>query len=137
AELAASARTKAAAVKERIPQRSLDGRVPSSLHDQPAGRPMRLISHCSSIPVLALTSARTASPSPSRSAAVASPVLIRKLACSGENIAPPNGLPRQPASSTSFQDEWPGGFLKVEPPVFSRIGWLCSRRAVISSIRAV
>ena len=31
----------------------------------------------------------------------------------------------------------PGGFLKVEPPVFSRIGWVGSRRAVISSMRAV
>ena len=29
----------------------------------------------------------------------------------------------------------PGGFLKVEPPVFSRIGWVASRRAVISSMR--
>ena len=70
------------------------------------------------------------------SAAVASPVLIRKLACSSENLAPPNSLPRQPAASTSFQDEFPSGFLNVEPPVFSRIGWVASRRVVISSMRA-
>src|SRR5581483_457654 len=114
-------------------RRAGDQRQEPALH---AGRPMRLISHSSSTPVLACTSARTASPSPSRSAAVASPVLIMKLACSGENIAPPNGLPRQPASSTSFQALAPGGFLKVEPPVFSRIGWVVSRRAVISSMVA-
>src|SRR5204862_3744582 len=102
-------------------------------------RPIRLISQSSWTPNLAFTSARTASPRPSRSAAVASPVLIRKLECSGENMAPPpfpetlNGLPRQPASSTSFQDERPGGFLNVEPPVFSRMGWVGSRRAAISA----
>ena len=28
------------------------------------------------------------------------------------------------------------GFAKVEPPVFSRIGWVVSRREVISAIRA-
>jgi len=31
------------------------------------------------------------------------------------------------ASSTSFQLEWGSGFLKVEPPVFSRIGCTVSR----------
>ena len=30
----------------------------------------------------------------------------------------------------------PGGFLKVDPPVFSRIGWLFSRRSVISAMDA-
>src|SRR6185312_11722451 len=111
-----------------------DQRQPPPYH---AGRPMRLISHSRSTPVLSATSALTRSPSPSRSAAVASPVLIMKLACSGENIAPPSGLPRQPASSTSFQALAPGGFLKVEPLVFSRIGCVVSRRWLISSMVAL
>src|SRR5690606_21072131 len=53
------------------------------------GRPMRLISQSSWTPVFASTSARTASPSPSISAAVASPGLIMKLLWSSLNIAPP------------------------------------------------
>src|SRR5215472_10954690 len=100
------------------------------------GRSIRLISQSSVTPVLRATSSRTASPRPSRSAAVAVPELIMKLACSGENIATPNGLPRQPAASISFQALCWGGFLNVEPPVFSRIGWLDSRRWVISSMVA-
>ena len=53
------------------------------------------------------TSARTASPRPSRSAAVASPVLIRKLECSSREHAPPPygacraSRPRRPASRTN------------------------------------
>src|SRR5690606_18730704 len=104
------------------------------------GRPIRLISQFNCTPVFASTSARTASPNPSMSAAVASPGLIMKLECSSLNLAPPPvtacSLPRQPASSTSFHEEWPSGFLKVEPPVFSRIGWVFSRRSVISLMRA-
>ena len=67
---------------------------------------------------------------------VACPVLIMKLQCIGDICAPPIIMPRQPASSMSFQAEWPSGFLKVEPPVFSRIGWVVSRRLVISLMRA-
>ena len=38
-------------------------------------------------------------------------------------MAPPKGRPRQPSPSTTRQALRSGGFLKVEPPVFSRIGW--------------
>src|SRR4051794_16253222 len=50
--------------------------------------------------------------------------------------APPIVSPRQPAASTSCQALAPGGFLKVEPPVRSRIGWAASRAAVTRSISA-
>ena len=53
--------------------------------------------------------------------------LMRKLQCMSETCAPPTRKPRQPAASISFQELWPGGFLKVEPPVRSLIGWLVSR----------
>ena len=42
--------------------------------------------------------------------------------------------PRHPAASISFQALWPGGFLKVEPPVRSLIGWLASRYSATSFI---
>src|SRR5205814_6231721 len=42
---------------------------------------LRLISHSRLIPEFSLTRRRTSSPNASRSAAVASPVLIRKLVC--------------------------------------------------------
>ena len=61
------------------------------------GTPMRRISHSSVTPLLSSTRRRTSSPSASRSAAVASPVLIRKLQCFSETCAPPRARPRQPA----------------------------------------
>src|SRR4051812_19887837 len=96
-----------------------------------AGTPTRFISQCSSIPEFSLTRARTVSPRTSISWPVAPPVLIRKLQCISETCAPPTRRPRQPAASISFQALRPGGFLKVEPPVFSRIGcavsrWICT-----------
>src|SRR5204862_7792120 len=84
--------------------------------------PIRLISQCNSIPEFSLTRARTVSPSVSISCPVALPVLMRKLQCISETCAPPTRKPRQPAASISFQALLPGGFLKVDPPVFSRIG---------------
>ena len=64
------------------------------------------------------------------------PVLIRKLQCISETCAPPRRRPRQPAASISFQALLPGGFWKVEPPVFSRIGCAVSRWVCTSFIRA-
>src|SRR2546429_8553951 len=89
---------------------------------QPCSIPIRLISQCSSIPEFALTRSRTVSPSVSISCPVALPLLMRKLQCISETCAPPTRKPRQPAASISFQALLPGGFLKVDPPVFSRIG---------------
>src|ERR1700716_1518863 len=89
--------------------------------------PIRLISQCNSIPEFSFTRARTVSPSVSISCPVALPVLIRKLQCISDTCAPPTRRPRQPPASISFQALFPGGFLKVEPPVFSRIGWAVSR----------
>src|SRR4051812_3720641 len=60
------------------------------------GMPTRLISHSSSIPNFAPTCARTSSPNISRSAAVASPALMRKLQCISETCAPPRRKPRPP-----------------------------------------
>ena len=96
----------------------------------------RLISHSSSTPLVSRTRRRTSSPSSSMSAAVAPPRLIRKLQCIVETCASPTTRPRQPAASISCQAFWPGGFLNVEPPVFSRIGCEASRAAVIRSISA-
>ncbi len=90
--------------------------------------PMRLISHCRSTPVAALTLARTSSPRFSMSAAVAAPRLIRKLQCICDTCASPTTRPRQPARSINCHAFSPGGFLKVEPPVFSRIGCDCLPR---------
>ncbi len=70
------------------------------------------------------------------SVAVAPPRLIRKLQCMVLTWAPPICKPRQPAASMSFQALWPGGFLKVEPPVRLLIGWVASRLSVILSISA-
>ena len=101
------------------------------------------------MPEFDFTRARTDSPSCSRSAAVAAPVLIRKLQCFGLTRAPPMVRPRHPASSISFQafnawlspsrpvEENPAGFLNVEPPVRSRIGCAASRLASSAAIRAV
>src|SRR5207244_12292393 len=103
---------------------------------QPCSIPIRLISQCSSIPEFALTRSRTVSPSVSMSWPVALPVLIRKLQCISDTCAPPTLRPRQPAASISFQALLPGGFLKVEPPVFSRIGCAVSRWVCTSFMRA-
>src|SRR5262249_7698335 len=92
-----------------------------------AGRPIRRISHSSLTPNFSKTRRRTSSPRPSISAAVASPVLIRKLVCFSETIAPPRVRPRQPARSISSHALWPAGLANVEPPVRARIGWLASR----------
>src|ERR1700709_771245 len=81
--------------------------------------PIRLISQCSSIPEFSFTRARTVSPRLSISWPVAAPVLIRKLQCISDTCAPPTRKPRQPAASINFQAEYSGGFLNVEPPVFS------------------
>ena len=70
------------------------------------------------------------------SAAVAAPRLIRKLQCIVATCASPLTSPRQPAASISCQALSPGGFLNVEPPVFSRIGCEASRAWVIRSISA-
>ena len=76
--------------------------------------------------------------STSMSAAVASPGLIMKLEWSSENFAPPpvaqNSRPLQPASSTSFHELWPAGFLKVDPPVLLRSGWLSSRACAMQRV---
>ena len=65
--------------------------------------PTRLISHSSRTPL-----APARAPAPSRRAvrgraAVAAPVLIRKLQCISETMAPPIRRPRQPAASMSCQ----------------------------------
>lgn len=88
------------------------------------------------MPQTRLTRRRTSSPKASRSAAVAVPVLIRKLQCSSETCAPPRRRPRQPAASISSQARAPGGLAKVEPPVRLRTGWVAPRCAVISAMRA-
>src|SRR6202040_2990482 len=98
--------------------------------------PIRLISQCSSIPEFSFTRARTVSPRVSISWPVAAPVLIKKLQCISDTCAPPTRKPRQPAASISFQALWPGGFWKVDPPVFSRIGCAVSRWFCTSFIRA-
>src|ERR1700722_4374932 len=103
---------------------------------QPSPIPIRLISQCSSIPECSFTRVRTVSPSVSMSCPVAVPVLIRKLQCISDTCAPPTRKPRQPAASISFQALCPGGFLKVDPPVFSRIGCAVSRWFCTSVIRA-
>src|SRR5262249_40029906 len=84
--------------------------------------PMRLISHSSSIPLLARTRSLTSSPSVSTSAALALASLIRKLQCISDIWTPPTRRPRHPAASINFQALCPGGFLKVEPPVRLLIG---------------
>src|SRR5207237_3841688 len=89
--------------------------------------PIRLISQSSAIPLCSLTRRRTSSPKFSISAAVALPRLIRKLQCSSDTCAAPTTRPRQPAASISCQALWPGGFLKVEPPVRLFTGWVASR----------
>ena len=101
-----------------------------------AATPIRLISHSSSTPEFSFTRARTVSPSVSMSAALAPPRLIRKLQCSSDTCASPTVRPRQPAASISCQAFWPGGFLKVEPPVRLLIGCVASRVSVILSISA-
>ena len=58
------------------------------------------------------------------SAAVASPVLSRKLQCFSDTWAPPIRRPRQPAASISCQALRPSGLAKVEPPVRTRRGWV-------------
>src|SRR5580692_10661208 len=98
--------------------------------------PIRLISQCNSIPEFSFTRARTVSPSVSISCPVAAPVLIKKLQCISDTCAPPTRRPRQPAASISFQALLPSGFLKADPPVFSRIGCAVSRWVCTSSIRA-
>ena len=67
------------------------------------------------------------------SAALALPRFKRKLQCFSETWASPRVRPRQPAESISFQALVPGGFLKVEPPVRLRKGWLSSRAAAIGA----
>src|ERR1700694_1075898 len=104
-------------------------------NDDHAGIPIRLISQCSSIPEFSFTRARTVSPRDSISWPVAAPVWIRKLQCISDTCAPPTRKPRQPAASISFQALSPSGFLKVEPPVFSRIGCAVSRWFCTSFIR--
>src|SRR6185312_361964 len=99
--------------------------------------PTRLISHSSATPWLVSTRRRTSSPKPSMSAALASPVLMRKLQCFSLTWAAPCISPRQPARSINCQAFWPGGFLKVEPPVLARMGWVASRAATNSSMRAL
>ena len=100
------------------------------------GTPMRWISHSSVTPVAACTRRRTSSPRPSRSAAVAVPVLIRKLQCFSDTCAPPRVRPRQPAASISSHAFMSGGLRKVEPPVRARTGCEASRAARISAMRA-
>src|ERR1700684_1206182 len=100
------------------------------------GAPMRLISHSRLTPLFSRTRRRTSSPRFSTSAALASPVLMRKFACLDETCAPPTFKPRQPALSISSQALCPGGLAKGEPPVRARIGWLSSRCAWIAAMRA-
>ncbi len=100
------------------------------------GMPIRLISHSSVTPHAACTRRRTSSPRPSRSAAVRRPVLSRKLQCFSLTCAPPRTKPRQPAASISSHAFWPGGLRNVLPPVRARTGWVASRLARISAMRA-
>ena len=67
---------------------------------------------------------------------MASPVLSRKLQCFSLTCAPPRTRPRQPAASISSQAFWPGGLRNVLPPVRARTGWVASRLARISAMRA-
>ena len=57
------------------------------------GSPTRMISHTNSIPAFWKTLFRTNSPNPSRSAALAPPVLIIKLECFSLICAPPRVAP--------------------------------------------
>src|SRR6185437_14432872 len=100
-------------------------------------RPTRLISHSRATPCVSRTRRRTSSPRASISVALASPVLMRKLQCFSLTCAAPLRRPRQPARSINSQALRPGGFLKVEPPVLARMGWLASRLATNSSIRTL
>src|SRR6056297_3212237 len=112
------------------------------------GRPMRLISHSSVIPLCSKTLFRTSSPRPWRSAADAPPALTRKLECIGDICAPPRVAPRIPASSITLHafrswvssarpvEENPAGLRKLDPAVRSLVGWVASRLASCSSIRA-
>src|SRR6185312_12195003 len=116
----------------RAPAPHQDDNVKILVH----GRPTRWISHSRLMWVFASTLRRTSSPSASISALVALPRLSRKLQCFSETWAPPIVSPRQPAESISAQALWPGGFLKVDPPVRLRRGCDSSRARAISSICA-
>src|SRR6185369_4463658 len=100
------------------------------------GSPTRWISHSRLMWVFASTRRRTSSPSASISALVALPRLSRKLQCFSETWASPIVSPRQPAASTSTHALWPGGFLKVDPPVRLRSGCDSSRARAMASISA-
>src|ERR1700733_9813888 len=102
----------------------------------PAGMPMRRISQSRVTPVATSTRRRTSSAKPSMSAAVAFPVLIRKLQCFSETTAPPLVRPRQPAASISSHAFIPSGLRNVDPPVRARTGCDASRAAFISAMRA-
>src|SRR5215213_320112 len=102
----------------------------------PSRIPTRLISHSSSTPACSRTRRRTSSPSPSISAALARPWLIRKLQCISETCASPRRRPRQPAASISFQAFVPAGFLKVDPPVRVLTGCVDERASVMAFISA-
>src|SRR5206468_9743060 len=96
--------------------------------------PTRWISHSRLMWVFASSRRRTSSPSASISALVALPRLSRKLQCFSETWASPIVNPRQPAASISAQALWPGGFLKVEPPVRLLSGCDSSRERAMASI---
>ena len=100
------------------------------------GTPMRWISQSSSTPVVSRTRRRTSSPSASRSAAVALPVLIRKLQCFSETWRRRGVRPRQPARSISCQALAPCagfGLVKVQPPVRAADRLACLARRAGSS----
>src|SRR5690606_24656687 len=84
--------------------------------------PSRTISQRSKMSCLTNTRRRTSSPSASRSAARAPPVLIRKLQCFSDISAAPRRRPRPPTESISSHALRPFGLAKVEPPVRLRTG---------------
>ena len=87
----------------------------------PAGTPMRRISHSQRRRrTVSRTRRRTSSPRPSMSAAVALPVLIRKLQCFSETCAPP----RREAAAAGRVDQLPG----LAPLRRRRSGWRRSSR---------
>ena len=59
-----------------------------------------------------------------------------KLACTGENRAPPTRSPLQPAASSSRPAESPGGLVKTLPKVRTPWGWVARRWPRNSASRA-
>ena len=89
------------------------------------------------MPVRASTVACTWSTSVSRSAAVAGPVFTMKLACFGDTCAPPMVKPFRPHASMSRAAWSPSGLRKTLPALGWLSGWVATRRARSSRMRAM